>query len=233
MERKMARAMERAFVWGGGAIFVASLALTTWRYLGAFGAPPPTPRLGAAVIDTLLLGLFGVHHSVFARTWAKTLVRRLVPDRLVRSLYVWIASTLLIVVCLGWQPVGGTLYRVEGLAALPFAILQLAGLVLVVRAVGAIHALELAGIAQPGSKPDDLQIRGPFRLVRHPLYLGFVLAAAATSHMSGDRLVFAAVTTLYIAVAIPLEERDLVAAFGDSYERYRTTVRWRLLPGVY
>lgn len=229
----MMRPTARAFVWIGGAVFVAALALMVWRYSADFGRGGGAPSAPAALVDTLWLTLFACHHSLFARPRAKDLVARLVPADLVRSTYVWIASLLLIAVCVWWQPIGGTVYRLDGAARVLLVALQVAGLWLVVRAVRAIRALELAGIESPRPHRDDLQVRGPYALVRHPLYLGWILAVGGASHMTGDRLLFAGVTTLYIAVAIPWEERGLIAEFGEAYERYRRQVRWRVVPFVY
>jgi len=80
---------------------------------------------------------------------------------------------------------------------------------------------------------DVLRTGGVFRVVRHPLYLGFVLAVVPTHHMTGDRLIFAAVMVIYLALAMRWEERGLAATFGEGYERYRAAVRWRLIPGIY
>ncbi len=165
-------------------------------------------------------------------------------------MYVWAAAALLALVCLAWRPVGGELYDVRGWAAAAALAVQLAGLALIARSTATIDPLELAGIRQfsaarrPGggaapaapveaSPPHRLQVTGPYRLVRHPLYLGWTLVVLGTAHLTGDRLVFAGLTTAYLAIAIPWEERSLAAEFGAEYERYRSTVRWRLLPYVY
>ena len=74
---------------------------------------------------------------------------------------------------------------------------------------------------------------GPYRWVRHPLYLGWVLMVFGAAHMTGDRLAFAAITTAYLVVAIPWEERSLRQSFGDEYARYMRDVRWRMIPFIY
>lgn len=229
----MARWMERVFVWIGGALFVAALALLAWRYTRGFVRPVTSPSPWAIAIDTWWLSLFAMHHSLFARDGVKRRFERLVPARLLRSVYVWVASLLLIGVCLAWQPIGGTLYRVTGAARLPFLVAQALGGLFVFRAVRAIRVLELAGIEPPRPAMDELQVGGPYRVVRHPLYLGWMLAVGGTAHMTGDRLLFFAVTTAYIVLAIPWEEGGLAAHFGAGYERYRARVRWRLVPYVY
>jgi protein-S-isoprenylcysteine O-methyltransferase Ste14 len=108
---------------------------------------------------------------------------------------------------------------------------QLTGLWFIAVSVRAIDALELAGIRE--SSNTGLQVGGPYRLVRHPLYLGWVLAVFGAPHMTGDRLTFAIVSSMYLVVAVPWEERSLERAFGESYRHYKQRVRWRMLPFVY
>jgi protein-S-isoprenylcysteine O-methyltransferase Ste14 len=224
--------MSRAFVWVGGALFVASLGLCLWWYLMILGQPAPAGVWPALVVDILLLGVFATHHSVCARPRAKALITRAVPDKLQRSVYVWIASTLLIVVCLAWQRVGGTVYSVAGWRAAAHAGLQLFGVALIAWSVAGIDPLELAGIRDERAR-GGLQTAGPYGWVRHPLYFGWVLAAFGAAHMTGDRLAFAAITTLYLAIAVPWEERSLISSFGDEYRKYQQHVRWRIVPYVY
>jgi protein-S-isoprenylcysteine O-methyltransferase Ste14 len=230
--------MSKLWAWTGGALFVAALAVTGWTFVRVWSADRAFAGAAAIGVDVGLLVLFAVHHSVFARTWAKRAVALAVPDRLMRSVYVWIASVLLIAVCLLWQPVGGTLYDDAGALRVAHVLVQLAGVWLIARAVGAIDALDLAGIRQvmtsrPSPAAAGLQVRGPYRLVRHPLYLGWVLIVFGPAHLTGDRLLFAVVTTAYLAIAVPWEERSLEAEFGDEYVRYRQHVRWRIVPYVY
>ena len=224
--------MTRLFVWLGGVMFVTSLAVCVWWYLFVLGQP--SLRMGwlPIVVDAILVTVFALHHSVFAREPIKRAMASAIPERLLRSVYVWIASLLLILVCLLWQPVGGDLYDATGWRAVAHASVQLAGIAVIAQSVRAIDPLELAGI-RPSSGRDGLQIGGPYRLVRHPLYLGWMLAAFGAAHMTGDRLLFAVLTTLYLAIAIPWEERSLVRSFGESYRRYQQRVRWRMIPFIY
>src|SRR5262249_3167132 len=105
---------------------------------------------------------------------------------------------------------------------------------LIALSVRAIDALELAGIRQPADVAGTtLQITGPYGLVRHPLYLGWVLAVFGAARMTGDRLTFAAISTFYLVVAVPWEERSLSRTFGASYEAYKKRVRWRIVPFMY
>jgi methanethiol S-methyltransferase len=224
--------MARSFVWVGGALFVASLAWCLWWYAMILGEPAPGGGWPAFVADVLLVAIFAAHHSVCARAPVKTLLTRRVPVSLLRSVYVWIASTLLIVVCLAWQRIGGTPYSVAGWRADAHAGVQLAGLALIAWSVAGIDPLELAGIRDERQR-SGLQTAGPYAWVRHPLYFGWVLAVFGAAHMTGDRLAFAGITTLYLMIAVPLEERSLVRSFGDDYRRYQHRVRWRIVPYLY
>jgi protein-S-isoprenylcysteine O-methyltransferase Ste14 len=222
----------RAFVWLGGALFVVSLGFCAWTYAVPFGRALPFTGWPAMAVDAVLITVFALHHSVFARDGIKTRITRLVPVSLLRSTYVWIASTLLVLVCAMWRPIGGEVYRAQGLLALALAGAQVAGLWLTVKGTSRLDPLELAGI-HPPRESEGLQVSGPFRWIRHPLYLGWLLMVFGAAHMTGDRLAFAAITTLYLVVAIPLEERSLRRAFGDDYIRYTREVRWRMVPFIY
>jgi len=223
----------RVFVWLGGALFVASLTFCVYVYVVRWSQPwslSVTPS--AIAIDAALLTVFAMHHSVFARESVKTWTIRIVPRDLIRSVYVWIASVLLIAVCASWRPVGGELFASTGTAAWLHAALQLAGVALIARAVATIDPLDLAGI-RPSAATGGLQVTGPYRIVRHPLYLGWLMATFGAARMTGDRLTFAVVTAIYLFVAVPWEERSLVDAFGDDYVRYQRSVRWRIVPFIY
>lgn len=225
----------RAFVWLGGVAFGGSLGLCAYAFLFVWSRVEPSrtvPDWRAATMNLALFAAFAAHHSVFARERVKAWMVRTVPDGLLRSVYVWTASALLAVLVLAWRPIGGELYRADGWLAYAHIIVQLTGVWLVARSVGAIDPLELAGIRQARER-GGLQIAGPYRLVRHPLYLGWMLMVLGTAHMTGDRLIFASMTSLYLVVAIPWEERSLERAFGDAYRRYKERVRWRVIPYVY
>ena len=112
------------------------------------------------------------------------------------------------------------------------AVIQMVGLVFIARAVARIDALELAGI-RSASASARLQTDGPFRVVRHPLYLGWILIVFGAAHMTGDRLAFAGISTFYLLIAMPFEERSLRMSFGDAYDDYKRRVRYRLVPYVY
>ncbi len=222
----------RAFVWFGGALFVASLICCAWSYLVPFGRAAAPGRWPALVADAALLTAFAVHHSLFARAAVKVWLSRRVSGDLLRSTYVWIASLLLMLVALAWQPIGSEIYRATGLMAVALTAVQVAGLWVTARAVARIDPLELAGI-HPAARCNGLQVSGPYGWVRHPLYFGWTLMTFGTPHMTADRLVFAAVTTAYLIVAIPWEERSLRQSFGDAYADYVRDVRWRIIPFIY
>jgi methanethiol S-methyltransferase len=224
--------MSRIFAWSGGALFVIALAWCAWWYIDRLGASSSGGGSPALVADAGLLTLFALHHSVFARTAVKTRIMRLVPSSLERSVYVWIASLLLILVCVWWRHIGGTLYDSGGWRAALHAAVQLSGVWLIAQSVAGIDPLELAGIRAPAIR-GGLQTAGPYGWVRHPLYLGWVLAVFGAAHMTADRLAFAAITTFYLLVAVAWEERSLVDSFGDEYRRYQRRVRWRIVPYVF
>jgi protein-S-isoprenylcysteine O-methyltransferase Ste14 len=227
----------RVFVWLGGGIFVTSLALCAYTFLVTWANPGlRTVELGpwgSAALNAALLSVFALHHSVFAREPVKALIAPLVPEHLVRSVYVWAASLLLIAVCAWWQPVGGDVYDDSaGVRSYGHALVQLLGLWITARGVARIDPLELAGI-RPAAQSQGLQVTGPYHWVRHPLYLGWLLMVFGAAHMTRDRLLFATITTFYLVVAIPWEERSLRRSFDGEYVRYMRDVKWRMIPFIY
>jgi protein-S-isoprenylcysteine O-methyltransferase Ste14 len=236
-------------------IFVAALATGTWRFVTLGTAPDEGPLIAGLLINTLLFGVFALHHSVLAREAVKTRVARLVSPPLERPTYVWVASLLFIAACLAWRPIAGTLYTVAPPWAWAIGALQLTGGILTLDAARRIDVRVLAGLIPdpaptgpaPGSQPamhaapertaggadTDLVAAGTYRLVRHPIYLGWVLLVWATPDMTTGRFVFALISTAYLVVAVPFEERSLRRRFGPSYDTYRSTVRWRIVPWLY
>jgi protein-S-isoprenylcysteine O-methyltransferase Ste14 len=223
--------LERTFQWTGGAVFVSALAVCAYTFLIVWSRTPAFNGR-AILIDGILFTIFAAHHSLLARERAKRWMTGLVPERVLRSVYVWVASLLLIAVCRAWQPVGGELYDINGWRAVLHGGIQLTGLLVIVGAVRTISPLELAGIG-PHTVEQSLQIVGPYRWVRHPLYFGWLLATVGPAHMTGDRLIFAAISAFYLAIAVPFEDRSLIASFGEDYTTYQRQVRWRMLPFVY
>jgi protein-S-isoprenylcysteine O-methyltransferase Ste14 len=230
--------MQKLIAWFGGVAFVGSLALLAWWYLWRLGRPASGGGLRALAFDVALVTMFAAHHSLFARERVKRALA-FIPAALVPSFYVWVASLLLMAIPIFWTPIGGELYDVDAPAAFAFAAVQIAGFLVSRRAVAGLDPLELAGIRQvmapaPNEPPSrGLQVTGPYRVVRHPLYLGWVLMFFATPHMTIDRLAFASLTTIYLVVAVPWEERALRKSYGDAYATYAERVRWRIIPYLY
>ncbi len=221
----------RAFAWLGGGLFVASLAYCVWWYLFPAGVDRPWRGPAPVAWDAALLAAFAVHHSVFARDRVKRMLEPRLGE-LLRSFYVWVASLLLIVLCAAWQHIGGVFRDHHGVLAGIDIVIQLLGVRLIARSVSTIDPLALAGI-KPLPPDDSLQTTGPYRFVRHPLYLGWMVATFGSPHLTGDRLAFALLTSIYLVIAIPWEERSMRRAFGESYARYAETVRWRVIPFLY
>lgn len=228
--------LARLMAWLGGAMFVASLAFFVWTYFLRFGTVPADGPVAAAVLfDLTLFTVFAVHHSVLARSGAKRWLTRRVPQQLERSLYVWVASVLFIAVCALWRDVPGVGYRHTGLLSIPHWLAVALGGWLTMRSVGVIDPLDLAGIRQTGgdATPPRFRVVGPYYLVRHPIYLGWLLLVFGMPDMTATRLTFAVISSAYLVVAIPFEERSLVDSFGAEYRTYQHTVRWRLIPGLW
>lgn len=186
-----------------------------------------------AIANITLFTIFALHHSIMARTGAKRWITRIVAPDLERSVYVWIASLLFLAVCLMWQPLPGIIWQTRG-PGLMLYVVQLFGVALTLAAARIVGVWELAGVTQPDlTKNIEFRAEGPFAIVRHPIYLGWVLMVFATPVMTTTRLSFAVVSTLYLIAAIPLEERLLIENFGDKYRAYQGQMRWRLLPFVW
>lgn len=206
-------------------------------FIGNFAVPKSMdsareiPLVTALLIDAGLLTLFALQHSIMARPAFKRWWTRIVPEPAERSTYVLFSSLALIVLFAFWQPLGGVVWEVTsplGRAALYAAYAFGWGLVLV--STFLINHFDLFGLRQVW-----LQLLGrpyralafvtpaPYRLVRHPLYVGWLFAFWATPVMTVTHLFFAIATTAYILIAIQLEERDLVAAHPE-YEQYRRSV---------
>lgn len=192
-----------------------------------------TAPLGQALlINTLLLGLFAVQHSVMARPVFKKWITRFIPKAAERSTFVLLASLCLILMFWQWQPLGGVVWQVENPAgqAILYTLFA-AGWLTVLIATFMINHFDLFGLRQVylylrGIEYKPLNFGTPlfYRYVRHPLYLGFMVGFWATPTMTITHLVFAVATTAYMLIAIQLEERDLVHEHGDSYLRYREEV---------
>jgi len=189
--------------------------------------------IGAAiVINLLLMSLFAVQHSVMARKSFKAWLTQFVPPVIERSTFVLVASLVLILLFWQWRPIPTVVWQINDIpAAFAVATISFLGWVIVLASTFMINHFELFGLHQVvnnlmGRSMPTTRFRTPmlYRLVRHPIYLGFIIAFWAAPTMTVGHLMFAAVTTAYIFVGIALEERDLVAQFGEEYRRYRRRV---------
>ena len=229
--------MKRLFAWSGALLFLLSLLSFAVVYGWLLRIPAPGDLAASwrdALANLILFTVFALHHSIMARTGAKTWLTRLVAPDMERSVYVWIASVLFLAVCWLWQPLPGMVWGLSGLAAWILTAIQLIGVVLTLRAARIVGVWELAGVTQPDhTRPIEFRAAGPFAIVRHPIYLGWVLMVFATPVMTTSQLEFAIVSTGYLIAAIPFEEASLVAAFGDKYRTYQRQMKWRLIPGVW
>jgi protein-S-isoprenylcysteine O-methyltransferase Ste14 len=175
-----------------------------------------------------LLGLFAVQHSVTARPAFKRLLTRVVPEAAERSTYVLFSSLALILLFWQWRPMGGIVWDVENAVAKSLLHAGFAfGWLLVLITTFLINHFDLFGLRQVWKHFRGLERRplkfvtpGPYKLVRHPLYVGWLCAFWFTPTMTVAHLVFAIATTAYILIAIRLEERDLVDVHGTDYIEY-------------
>ena len=194
------------------------------------GAPGPLPL--ALIVNTALLGLFAVQHSVMARPAFKRWWKAIVPDSVERSTYVIFSSLALVLLFWQWQPMPQPIWSVtDPTGVVILRVVFWAGWALVFLSTFLINHFELFGLRQVWCRltgktlpPPAFRTPSLYRHVRHPLYLGFLLAFWSTPIMTMGHLLFAAATTGYILIAIRLEERDLIAIFGDRYRRYREQV---------
>jgi protein-S-isoprenylcysteine O-methyltransferase Ste14 len=193
----------------------------------------PDVRLPRAlIINAVLLSLFAIQHSVMARQWFKRAWKQIVPEPVERSTYVLLASVILLLLYWKWEPMKGIVWDVQN----PNGRAVLVGLFwigwgLVLLSTFVIDHFGLFGMKQvynylvgKHDEPPPFKTPALYKIVRHPLYLGFIIAFWCTPRMTGGHLFFAIMTTAYILVAIQFEERDLIKFYGDNYRRYRQQV---------
>jgi methanethiol S-methyltransferase len=235
MEAPPAQGHAPLLVWSGGLAFAVSLAYAAVTFVHGMRGEATASLPSALVVDVVLFSVFAAHHSVMARAGAKRWLGRHVAPRFERSLYVWVASLLLAGVMGAWQDLPGRAYRHSGLAALPHWLVVGAGIWLTAMGTRTIDPLHLAGIRQAAGNPspDAFKVTGPYHVVRHPIYVGWMLMVFGVPDMTWTRFAFGVITSAYLVAAIPFEERSLAATFGAAYGRYRERVRWRLVPGLW
>jgi protein-S-isoprenylcysteine O-methyltransferase Ste14 len=213
-------------------LFFASLAYFLFTYMTTFGVPASgAVSVPAITWNVGLFTIFALHHSVFARTGIRRWVSRSFPD-LERSIYVWVASILFVLVCALWRPVPGIAWNVTGPAAWFLWGLQAAGVWLTLRSAGVLNVRDLAGLADK-ARSAEFKTSGPYGWVRHPIYSGWFLMVLPVPMMTMTRLVFAVVSGAYLVIAIPFEERTMRSTEDGNYDRYMQKVRWKLVPGLY
>ena len=187
------------------------------------------PLIQGAVIDTMLIALFAIQHSVMARQGFKRWWTRIVPASVERSTYVLSTSLVLLILYWQWQPIPVPVWTVQDpIAAAAINGIFWLGWVVLVASTFMLNHFELFGLSQVfarlfGKRLSEAKFRTPslYRHVRHPIYLGVLLAVWATPAMTAGHLLFALVITGYILIGIQLEEHDLIQQFGDQYRRYR------------
>ena len=213
-------------------VFLGTFLYAIW-FVWTLDQPKPETPLGPALLtNTGLLLLFALQHSGMARQGFKRVWTRIVPQPIERSTYVLAASLALFVLVFFWQPAPSVIWEFEAPAArMALHGLFWVGWLLVLASTFLLGHFDLFGVEQVWTywrrrpyKPPAFEVPGPYKLVRHPLYLGFIIAFWSTPRMTLGHLYFAVVTTAWILVAIQLEESDLISIFGEQYKVYRSGV---------
>jgi methanethiol S-methyltransferase len=190
---------------------------------------PQTALLYAILINALLLLLFALQHSIMARPAFKRWFTKFIPEPLERSTFVLLASLCLMLMMWQWQPIGGMVWSIKNETVKTILLITyITGWVIVFISTFLINHFDLFGLRQvwlyfTGKPYTQLPFRVPlfYRFVRHPLYLGFLIAFWSAASMTVAHLLFAMLTTGYILTAIQLEERDLLKTFGEKYRSYK------------
>lgn len=190
------------------------------------------PIIQAAVINIILLGIFGLQHSIMARPFFKRWWTKIIPEPMERSTYVLLSSLALILLYYFWQPMTGIIWQIDNrIGTTILSLLFWVGWVTVLLSTFMINHFDLFGLRQvylnlQGKEYTPVGFKTPllYRYIRHPIMTGFVVAFWATPHMTTGHLLFAIVTTVYILVALQFEEHDLTKIFGDEYRNYRRQV---------
>jgi methanethiol S-methyltransferase len=220
--------------------FLAVFVRAIWFVWTMDTLEPRSTLTRALLINAGLLSAFAIQHSGMARQGFKRAWAKIIPRPLERSTYVFAASLALLMVVQFWEPLPGVVWTVHNAVAVKFLeVFFWSGWALLFICTVLIDHFDLFGLKQAWKywrnepyEPPAFRTPGPYRLVRHPLYLGFLIAFWSAPRMTSGHLFFAVMCTTYILVAIQLEERDLVAFHGESYRMYRRGVSMLLpLPG--
>jgi len=199
----------------------------------------PTNLSGAIVVNLLLLGLFAIQHSIMARPVFKQWWAKIFPVACQRSTYVLLSSLILLLLFWQWRPIPIPVWQIAGIAAWLLIGLYWLGWLIVLASTFMIDHFDLSGLRQAffalrGAELPGQSFKTPllYKIVRHPLMLGFLLVFWATPEMTAGHLLFAIMSTGYILIALQFEERDLIAEFGTTYQQYRRRVPM-LLPRIF
>ena len=195
-------------------------------------AAPAAPLAQALIVNLVLISIFAIQHSVMARQQFKRWWIKFVPASVERTTYVLLASLALALLIWQWRPMPAIVWQIaDPQLAAAVTGLSFLGWLIVLTSTFLINHFELFGLHQVTNNLSGRPMPAPrfrtpllYRFVRHPIYLGFIIAFWAAPTMTQGHLLFAAVTTAYILVGTWLEERDLVTVFGDDYRRYRERV---------
>jgi methanethiol S-methyltransferase len=193
----------------------------------------------AIVVDLLLIGLFAIQHSIMARPTFKQWWADVFPVACQRSTYVLLSSLILLLLFWQWRPIPTPVWRIDGMAVWFLIGVYWLGWMTVLASTFMIDHFDLSGLRQAffalrGAEAPGQSFKKPllYKIVRHPLMLGLLLAYWATPEMTVGHLLFAVMTTAYILVGLQFEERDLIAEFGATYQQYRGRVPM-LLPHIF
>lgn len=239
-DRPRKRGLRRVLVLGYGLLAYLVFLVSVLYYIGFLanvGVPSGidegtvAPLAKAVVVDVGLIASFGLQHSVMARPWFKTRWTRAIPEPVERSTYVLLASVVLLAVAWWWHPLPTVVWEINGVAGWILWGGYGLGWGIVILSTFQISHTELFGLQQVyayfrGREPPSIPFQTPgfYQYVRHPLMTGLLLAFWTTPYMTVGHLLFAVGFTSYILIGVRLEERMLVAAYGDEYRQYRRAV---------